>query len=608
MSEIVIVTTGQTGPVDTTAQAQLAAHIADTSDAHDASAISVLDTAGQYTATDVEAVLAELPSQFLPLKVQAFADGTSHPLSASFGTLAAAQARFPAAESLTDEWDWAAIMSVVEEDGGAYLPDTGNSYVINKPIEATWLLGDPGRTQIKQMSDNVAILKGTVLCRFENLELEYNDDQVSANTSANGIELLNVLMTSYIKGVSVRRAARGIYNNPAGYTFSTTFEDIDINGFSISGLYLGNAGGITGNVLSNVYVHNNPDGTTQESTEAPVYISGWDEGSITQLNIEWSRAPAALRINNSRVPSFRSVHFEGFEMTGLYGGLIETFNYSTGVTFEAVSVVDCDFLAATITSNTSALFKLTDGNTVFVNGFQARGNTVDITNLALVYAAGLTTGTARVIMEGAVRGEFTKDQIGDSTILPVVERFNGQPTIPTGVTCPLAAGIYYTPIATGDGAAASIPPEASMRGARFVVGRDCSIDRIACRVTVAGTTGALVRLGLFRIDPRSGALTLLVDGGTVSAESTGIKSVTVSQAVKAGWHILPVVAVQGAAGTRPTLTIVNGTDPMIGHADADTTMGTPLGGWAVTGITGAFPSTATGSVNGAPPRLVIRAA
>jgi hypothetical protein len=36
------------------------AHIADTSDAHDASAISVLDTGGNFTATDVEGVLAEL--------------------------------------------------------------------------------------------------------------------------------------------------------------------------------------------------------------------------------------------------------------------------------------------------------------------------------------------------------------------------------------------------------------------------------------------------------------------------------------------------------------------------------------------------------------------
>lgn len=38
----------------------LAAHIADTADAHDASAISVLDAGGLYTATEVESALAEI--------------------------------------------------------------------------------------------------------------------------------------------------------------------------------------------------------------------------------------------------------------------------------------------------------------------------------------------------------------------------------------------------------------------------------------------------------------------------------------------------------------------------------------------------------------------
>jgi len=47
---------------DATTAADLAAHIADTADAHDASAISILDTAGDFTATDVEGALAELQS------------------------------------------------------------------------------------------------------------------------------------------------------------------------------------------------------------------------------------------------------------------------------------------------------------------------------------------------------------------------------------------------------------------------------------------------------------------------------------------------------------------------------------------------------------------
>lgn len=45
---------------EATAAAALAAHLADTADAHDASAISLLDTAGDFTSTDVEGALAEL--------------------------------------------------------------------------------------------------------------------------------------------------------------------------------------------------------------------------------------------------------------------------------------------------------------------------------------------------------------------------------------------------------------------------------------------------------------------------------------------------------------------------------------------------------------------
>ena len=47
---------------EATAQAALDAHTGDTADAHDASAISILDTANDFTATDVEGALAELQS------------------------------------------------------------------------------------------------------------------------------------------------------------------------------------------------------------------------------------------------------------------------------------------------------------------------------------------------------------------------------------------------------------------------------------------------------------------------------------------------------------------------------------------------------------------
>lgn len=63
-----------------------AAHVADTTDAHDASAVSVLDTAGNFTGTDVEAVLAELaaavPSGHYEILM---ASGSADPLLTSDG-------------------------------------------------------------------------------------------------------------------------------------------------------------------------------------------------------------------------------------------------------------------------------------------------------------------------------------------------------------------------------------------------------------------------------------------------------------------------------------------------------------------------------------------
>lgn len=57
------VTDGGDGSVTVTAdEPDAAAHVADSSDAHDASAISIVDTGGYFTGTDVEAALQELGS------------------------------------------------------------------------------------------------------------------------------------------------------------------------------------------------------------------------------------------------------------------------------------------------------------------------------------------------------------------------------------------------------------------------------------------------------------------------------------------------------------------------------------------------------------------
>ena len=54
------------------------AHIADTTDAHDASAVSVLDAGGNFTGTDVEAVLAELATSGVAYSPVSVTDDGDH--------------------------------------------------------------------------------------------------------------------------------------------------------------------------------------------------------------------------------------------------------------------------------------------------------------------------------------------------------------------------------------------------------------------------------------------------------------------------------------------------------------------------------------------------
>lgn len=88
------------------------------------------------------------------------------------------------------------------------------------------------------------------------------------------------------------------------------------------------------------------------------------------------------------------------------------------------------------------------------------------------------------------------------------------------------------------------------------------LDAIACEVvTTPGSAGAVVRLGIrkpTRTDGRTnfpGVASLVLDAGTVSAESTGAKIITISpplQIAEPGVYFL-TATVQGGASTRPTM-------------------------------------------------------
>lgn len=76
-----------------TAHSELQAHLDDTSDAHDASAISIADAAGDFTATDVEGALAEIQTDIEAMSAAAnpwqvvFTALANEPPAAAYATL-----------------------------------------------------------------------------------------------------------------------------------------------------------------------------------------------------------------------------------------------------------------------------------------------------------------------------------------------------------------------------------------------------------------------------------------------------------------------------------------------------------------------------------------
>lgn len=116
---------------------------------------------------------------------------------------------------------------------------------------------------------------------------------------------------------------------------------------------------------------------------------------------------------------------------------------------------------------------------------------------------------------------------------------------------PLQTGWYIGPPSTST--AGNSKSVDYLRSSPLVVPVRCSFDRIEQEINVAGTAGALVRLGIYASDEllRPGALVL--DAGTVASDSTGWKSTTVDVTLDPGLYWVTAVTQVAAA----TLACIN---------------------------------------------------
>lgn len=157
----------------------------------------------------------------------------------------------------------------------------------------------------------------------------------------------------------------------------------------------------------------------------------------------------------------------------------------------------------------------------------------------------------------------------------------------------------------------STPTEGREDASRFVAARSTTLTSVAIKVTTAGTTGALVRIGV-RAEASNGLPGAVLAEGTVDPTTTGVKTLTVSVPVTAGSTYFVTTTVQGAATTRPALEHLNGDG---GNPDlGEDTVANAFTNWTVGYSTNN--SSTTGSLSASPgwggigsvPRKMISAA
>lgn len=156
---------------------------------------------------------------------------------------------------------------------------------------------------------------------------------------------------------------------------------------------------------------------------------------------------------------------------------------------------------------------------------------------------------------------------------------------------PLVPGAWYPIPGTGTTTTRATANNGESRFGRIVAGRDCTLDAMALEVTTAGTAGSLIRFGIYDFDPMTGVVgPLLLDAGTIEAESVGTKILNTSFPVQAGDHYLVGAAIQGNPATRPVLRAMVSNDVFLASGNAAQISSTGISNLTST-MTGPLPTT-----------------
>lgn len=103
----------------------------------------------------------------------------------------------------------------------------------------------------------------------------------------------------------------------------------------------------------------------------------------------------------------------------------------------------------------------------------------------------------------------------------------------------------------------------ALRAMPFVVPKTITIDRIAMEITVAGSVGSLVRIGIYdssNVLP----LNLILDAGTIAGDSATFQSITINQTLAAGLYWLTWISNSAANITFRGIPVSVGVPSILG--------------------------------------------
>lgn len=167
----------------------------------------------------------------------AVGDGTSHPLSESYATLAAAQVDYPAAIALTDEKDWCALRYWLESSGLRIGWALG-SYVVNIPDLAHVLRGQSDQWLYFGGSSKITVngvwsLPAVAWCEKRNVHIDglrLRTTAVFASTSANNNAFTPAQFNTTVGPIWT---AGQSYRNIAGLLSINGTDNFTLQNFSI---------------------------------------------------------------------------------------------------------------------------------------------------------------------------------------------------------------------------------------------------------------------------------------------------------------------------------------------------------------------------------------